>query len=102
MSACCSAPGDVRNRNVLDWRHLQFLLPASPSEQNTALWICVYPCYGRRIDGSYLDGAGGVNLQDRPCALGSTQGTKTISKESRSSSSTAETTARTTSHAPVA
>ena len=50
MSPCRSSSCYVRNRHVLDWMHLQFLLPASRIEQNHALWMRLYPCNGCRID----------------------------------------------------
>ncbi len=53
---------DAGNGNVLAWMHLQFLLPASRIEQNHASWLCLYSGHGCRIDGSYLDGSGGLHL----------------------------------------
>ena len=41
-----------RNRNVSDRMHLQLLLSASRIERNNAFWMCLYACYGCRIDGS--------------------------------------------------
>src|SRR6266436_344655 len=102
MSACGSSSGDHRGGHVSHRMYLQLVCSPSRVEQNKALWACLYTSHGRRIDGSYLDGPGGVNLQDRTSPLGRTQASRTFSKESPLRPSGAETTARATSQTSLA